>query len=385
VYGQNSGETLTYELRDNMAATTAEVDPEDWVLVWSDEFDAAAGTPPNSNVWNHELGDGALNEIEGWGNQESQYYTDSTDNSFHNGDGQLVIRLEDTAPDTDLVCWYGPCEYTSARLLTQDQLDFEYGRIEARVQVPDGPSGLWPAFWMLGTDIPEVGWPQTGEIDIMEYISREPYEVFGTIHGPGYSGGNAFGNTLSFTQTVPSLGYVTYGVEWMPDHIIWYVNDVQYHQAIPANVAPNEWVFNHPFFMLLNAAIGGNFGGAIDDGMTFPQDTLVDYVRVYQAADTAERFETTFVDNFSGWRKVYLPFSDFVRSANQPAGAPNDGLGLTEVWGYGFILPEDEALAFRRAGKQVLNGGSAGCGVFVRARGARMVAAGMYVCRHVCL
>ena len=339
VYGQNSGETITYELRDNMAATTAEVNPEDWVLVWSDEFNGPAGTPPNRNVWKHELGDGALNNIVGWGNSEFQYYTDSTENSFMDGNGNLVIRLQDTPTDTDLVCWYGPCEYTSARLLTQDQLDFEYGRIEARVQVPDGPGGLWPAFWMLGTDIPEVGWPQTGEIDIMEYVSRLPYEVFGTIHGPGYAGGASFGNTLTFTETVPSKGFLTYGVEWTPDLIIWYVDDEQYHQAIPANVAPNEWVFNHPFFMLLNAAIGGNFGGAISGGMTFPQDTLVDYVRVYQAADTAERFEATFVDNFTGWRQVYLPFSDFVRSATQPAGAPNDGLGLTEVWGYGFILP----------------------------------------------
>jgi beta-glucanase (GH16 family) len=338
-YGQNSGETITYQLRDNMAATTAEVNPEDWVLVWSDEFNGPAGSPPNPNVWRHELGDGALNDIVGWGNSEFQYYTDSTDNSFLDGNGNLVIRLQGTPANTDLVCWYGPCEYTSARLLTQDQLDFEYGRIEARVQVPDGPSGLWPAFWMLGTDIPEVGWPQTGEIDIMEYVSRLPYEVFGTIHGPGYAGGASFGNTLTFTQTIPSLGYVTYAVEWMPDLIIWYVNDMQYHQAIPANVAPNEWVFNHPFFMLLNVAIGGNFGGSIAGNMTFPQDTLVDYVRVYQAADTAERFQATFVDNFTGWQQVMIPFSDFTRSSEQPAGAPNDGLGLTEVWGYGFSFP----------------------------------------------
>jgi beta-glucanase (GH16 family) len=340
-YGQNSGDAFTFQLRENMAATTAEVDPEDWVLVWSDEFNGPAGERPNPNVWKFELGDGALNNIVGWGNSEFQYYTDSAENSFMDGNGNLVIRLQDTDPDTDLVCWYGPCEYTSARLLTQDRLDFEYGRIEARVQVPDGPGGLWPAFWMLGTDIPEVGWPQSGEIDIMEYVSRLPYEVFGTIHGPGYQGGASFGNTLTFTDTVPNQGFLTYGVIWMPDHIIWYVDDVQYHQAVPADVAPNEWVFNHPFFMLLNAAIGGNFGGAISGDMTFPQDTLVDYVRVYQAADTAERFEASFVDNFTGWRKINLPFSAFVRSAEQPAGAPNDGLTLTEVWGYDIILPAD--------------------------------------------
>ena len=334
-YGQNSGETITFQLRENMAATTAEVDPEDWVLVWSDEFDGPVGTPPNSNVWKYELGDGALNGIVGWGNSEFQYYTDSTENSFMDGDGNLVIRLQDADPADDLVCWYGPCEYTSARLLTQDRLDFEYGRIEARVLVPDGPGGLWPAFWMLGSNIPEVGWPQSGEIDIMEYVSRLPNEIFGTIHGPGYEGGASFGNIYNFGYPVAN-DYHTYAVEWMPDHIIWYVDDIQYHQAVPADVAPREWVFNHPFFMLLNAAIGGNFGGAIAGNMTMPQDTLVDYVRVYQAADTAERFEATFVDNFTGWSEVFLPFDAFTRSAEQPAGAPDDGLTLTEVWGYGF-------------------------------------------------
>ncbi len=346
-YGQNSGETVTYQLRDNMSATTAEVDPADWVLVWSDEFNSPAATPPNRNVWKHELGDGALNEIVGWGNSEFQFYTDSTENSFMDGNGNLVIRLQDTPIDTDLVCWYGPCEYTSARLITQDQLDFEYGRIEARVQVPGGPGGLWPAFWMLGANIPEVGWPQSGEIDIMEYVSRLPHEVFGTIHGPGYAGGASFGSTHTFTQTVPSKGFLTYGVEWTPDMIIWYVDDIRYHQAIPANVSPNEWVFNHPFFLLLNAAIGGNFGGAIADGMTFPQDTLVDYVRVYQAADSAERFESSFVDAFSGWRQITLPFGSFTRSATQPVGAPNDGLTLNQVWGYGVKLPAASRGSFK--------------------------------------
>jgi beta-glucanase (GH16 family) len=346
-FGQNSGDTMTYQLRDNMAATTADVDPADWVLVWSDEFNGPAGAPPNRNVWKHELGDGALNEIVGWGNSEFQFYTDSTENSSMDGAGNLVIRMQATPNDTDLVCWYGPCEYTSARLITQDQLDFEYGRIEARVQVPDGPGGLWPAFWMLGTDIPEVGWPQTGEIDIMEYVSRLPFEVFGTIHGPGYAGGASFGNTHTFTQTVPSKGYLTYGVEWTPDLIIWYVDDIRYHQAIPANVAPNEWVFNHPFFLLLNMAIGGNFGGAISDQMTMPQDTLVDYVRVYQAADTAERYEASFVDNFTGWKKISIPFSAFTRSVAQPDGAPNDGLTLTAINGYGFTFPGSAAAAAR--------------------------------------
>jgi len=338
-YGSNSGETVTMQVKDNMTATTSMVDPSEWVMVWSDEFNDPAGTPPNPNVWKHELGDGALNDIVGWGNSEFQYYSDDPANAATDGLGNLVIRMNEVnTATTNLVCWYGPCEYTSARLITQDQLDFEYGRIEARVQVPTGPGGLWPAFWMLGDDIPEVGWPQSGEIDIMEYVSRIPNEIFGTIHGPGYSGGAGYGNTYDFGAPV-NTDYHTFAIEWSQDEIHWYVDDIGYHDAIPADVDPNQWVYNHPFFLILNTAIGGNFGGPIDPSMTMPQDTLVDYVRVYQAADTAERFDATFVDDFTGWQKVELPFSGFSRSATQPANAPNDGLTLTEIWGYGFVLP----------------------------------------------
>ena len=346
-YGSSSGETVTMQLKDNMITTTSMVDPADWTLVWSDEFNDPAGTPPNPNVWQHELGDGALNEIVGWGNSERQFYTNDPANAATDGNGNLVIRMNEVNTDTtDLVCWYGPCEYTSARLITQDRLDFEFGRMEARVQVPTGPDGLWPAFWMLGTNIPEVGWPQSGEIDIMEYVSRIPNEVFGTLHGPGYSGGSAFGGTYTFAEPV-STTYHVFAVEWTTNSIDWYVDDIHFHEAIPADVAPNEWVFNHPFFVILNMAIGGNFGGQISDGMTMPQDTLVDYVRVYQAADSAERFEATFVDDFTGWQKIHLPFSSFTRSANQPVGAPNDGLTLTEVWGYGFVMPDGTTGSFQ--------------------------------------
>lgn len=345
-HGSNSGQSITLQIKDNMAATTAAVDPNDWVMVWSDEFNDAAGTPPNSNIWQQELGDGALADIVGWGNSELQYYTNDISNAATDGNGNLVVRLQDVDTDTtDLVCWYGPCQYTSARLNTQQRIDFEYGRIEARVKVPGGPGGLWPAFWMLGDDFDVVGWPQTGEIDVMEYVSRVPTEVFGTLHGPGYSGGASYGNTYNFGEGV-SNSYHTFMIEWGPDTIDWYVDDIQYHAARPADVAPNEWVYNHPFFLILNTAIGGNFGGAVEDGMTFPQDTLVDYVRVYQAADTAERFEAAFVDDFSGWQKISMPFKDFSRSTSQPVGAPDDGLTLSEIWGYGFVMPEGETGSF---------------------------------------
>ncbi|MCB8942409.1 MAG: family 16 glycosylhydrolase [Ardenticatenaceae bacterium] len=339
-YGTNSGDTVTVELLDNQITTTADLPPNAWEMVWSDEFNGTAGTPPNPNVWKHELGDGTLNSNPGWGNGESQYYTNSTDNAALDGAGNLALTVHKVNTATsNLECWYGSCEYTSARLISWDRMEYEYGRIEARIQVPTGGDGLWPAFWMLGTDIGEVGWPQSGEIDIMEYVSRIPNEIFGTIHGPGYSGGASFGNTYDFGVPVSQTAH-TYAVEWGPDEIHWYVDGINYHSAIPSDVAPNEWVYNHPFFIILNVAIGGNFGGAIDPDIPFPQTMAVDYVRVYQGVNTSERFENSFVDDFTGWRKIVLPFADFTRSAEQPAGAPNDGLTLSETWGYGFHFTE---------------------------------------------
>ena len=331
-YGQNTGDEVAVELLDNRAPDPG---PSGWSLAWSDEFNDAAGTAPDPTKWGYELGDGTVNGIPGWGNDELQYYTDSTDNAATDGSGNMVITAR--AADGSLQCYYGPCLYTSARLLSANKAEFAYGRIESRIQVPPGEDGLWPAFWSLGTDINQVGWPQTGEIDIMEYVSRVPDEVFGTIHGPGYAGGESYGNILNIPNVAAE--YHTYAIEWEPDLINWYVDGILYHTATPADVAPDQWVFNDPIFLLLNMAIGGNFGGAVSDQLTFPQEMKIDYVRAYQGPDTAERFEAPFVDNFTGWQKVSVPFTDFTRSADQPAGAPDDGLGLSDVWGYGFRLP----------------------------------------------
>ena len=204
--------------------------------------------------------------------------------------------------------------------------------------MPTGGDGLWPAFWSLGTDITYNPWPGAGEIDVMEYVSRIPNEIFGTIHGPGYNGGGSFSGIYDFGERV-DLSYHTFAVEWEPETIRWYVDDILYHEAAPSDVAPNPWVFEKPFFLLLNFAIGGNFGGAIDPNNTYPQEYLVDYVRVYQGPDTAERFEATFTDSSTEWQQVSIPVTEFVRSDEQPAGAPDDGLGLDEVWGYAIDLP----------------------------------------------
>jgi beta-glucanase (GH16 family) len=334
LYGRGSGKDLTVTLRDNRAPDPG---PGGWRLTWSDEFNRRAGSPPDSSVWGHEIGDGTANSNPGWGNSELEYYTDSTENAAHDGQGNLLITLREADPADELLCYYGPCQYTSARLLTQHKLEFGYGRAEARIKVPEG-AGLWPAFWSLGNDIGEVGWPQTGEIDIMEFVGREPTTVFGTIHGPGYSGGASFGDTYDVGGPVGD-GFHTFSIEWQPDLIVWYIDGIEYHRATPADVAPDEWVFDHPFFLLLNVAVGGNFGGPVGPDTTFPQAMAVDYVRIYGAADTAERFEATLKDDFRGWREVTLPFSAFERSGKQPRGAPNDGLTLSEVWGYELHVP----------------------------------------------
>lgn len=335
-YGAGGGEEVVVTLKDNRAPDPG---PSGWSLVWSDEFDGPSGAPPNPENWTHELGDGAVNGIQGWGNSELQYYTDDPANAATDGHGNLVITLREA--DGSLQCYYGPCEYTSARLLSWHKAEFAYGRIESRLRVPDGGDGLWPAFWSLGTDINRNPWPGAGEIDFMEYVSRLPNEIFGTIHGPGYNGGDSFGDLYDFGEPVYN-DYHVFTVEWEPNLITWYVDGIQYHQAEPSDV-PGPWVFEKPFFLLLNFAIGGNFGGPVDPDNIYPQEYMVDYVRVYQGPDTAERFEATFVDNFSGWQEVSIPMTEFNRSANQPAGAPDDGLNLDEVWGYSFALPEGNA------------------------------------------
>ena len=177
----------------------------------------------------------------------------------------------------------------------------------------------------------------------MEYVSREPYEVFGTIHGPGYEGGASFGDTYTTYPVRVAADYHTFAVEWQPDRIEWFIDGMSYHVATPASVAPRAWVFNAPNFLILNLAVGGFFGGPVSPLTEFPQSLTVDYIRVYQGPDTAERWTASFVDDTQGWQEVRIPFSAFTRGDEQPAGAPNDGLDLDEVWGYGFRLPDGGA------------------------------------------
>lgn len=241
--------------------TSAFAVPAGWTLVWADEFD---GSNINVQNWTFDTGGG------GWGNNELEYYTDRPENArIENGNLVIEARKER----------YRNGAYTSARLKTQGLKTWTYGRIEARIKIPYG-QGIWPAFWLLGNDINTVGWPGCGEVDIMENIGREPYTVHGTIHGPGYSGANGVGSLL--TATTPwSDDYHLYAVEWNTNHIEWSVDDVPYFSVSPADL-PGAWVFDHPFYIILNVAVGGSWPGSPDATTQFPQQMLVDYVRVYQ-------------------------------------------------------------------------------------------------------
>ncbi|QAV71043.1 glycoside hydrolase family 16 protein [Salinibacterium sp. UTAS2018] len=244
-------------------------------LVWSDEFDGPAGSAPNPDNWTNEVGG------EGWGNNELQFYTEGVANAALDGTGNLVITARALDPlASDQSCWYGPCSFTSARLISADKVTVEFGRVEARIQVP-GAGGVWPAFWMLGEDLSEVDWPEAGEIDVMEFVGNSPTQIFGTIHGPGYSGEQSFGGVLGLGTPVADEWHEV-AVEWSPGRIVWEVDGTVYHEAVPADVAPNSWVFDQPFFLLVNLAVGGDFGGDLSDDITQPQEYRLDYIRAYE-------------------------------------------------------------------------------------------------------
>jgi len=247
--------------------------PAGWRLLWSDEFDGPLETPIDRTKWVFDTGGG------GWGNQELQTYTNRPQNARRSGDGHLVIEaLREGLTGADGI----PREFTSARLKTQGVFAQTYGRFEARIKVPHG-QGLWPAFWMLGADIPTSGWPACGEIDIMENIGREPGTVHGTLHGPGYSGASSMGAAFSLPAGQRFADeFHEFAVEWEPGVVRWYVDGRLFQTRTPRDLpAGQRWAFDHSFFVILNVAVGGSWPGSPDATTTFPQRMLVDYVRIY--------------------------------------------------------------------------------------------------------
>jgi beta-glucanase (GH16 family) len=272
---------LIFLTADQQPAST-----KNYTLVWHDEFDGPNGSLPDPAKWTYDLGGG------GWGNQELESYTNRAENA-HIENGNLVITArKENYEGSDQVTR----EYTSARLKTQGHFSQAYGRFEARIKIPAG-QGMWPAFWMLGDNITSAGWPKCGEIDIMENIGREPAIIHGSLHGPLTTG------SASDLTAAAKLGsgkefaadFHLYAVEWDPGTVRFYVDSTLYATFTPDSTSSNSaasdsaaaragsWVFDHPFFLLLNVAVGGNWAGPPDATSTFPQTMLVDYVRVYSA------------------------------------------------------------------------------------------------------
>jgi len=240
--------------------------PREYGLIWQDEFDGPAGQLPDAERWRFDLGTN-------WGNLQLEYDTDRAENVSLDGSGNLAI----TAREEE----FAGQSYTSGRIKTKGLFEQTHGRFEARIKLPVG-QGIWPAFWLLGADIDEVGWPTCGEIDIMEYLGHEPRVLHGTIHGPGHYGDNAVSGRHVLAQGGFNLGFHVFAVEWTEDSIKWLVDGYTYQTVTPADLPHGAtWVYNHPFFIILNLAVGGRWPGPPDESTVFPQTMLVDYVRVY--------------------------------------------------------------------------------------------------------
>jgi beta-glucanase (GH16 family) len=281
----SSDSTATVEKQAGAAEPDAGTSgASDWQLTFGDDFDGPAGAKPDPAKWGYQTSDRRIA-----GNSQLQYYTDSAQNSSLDGDGNLVITArEETTPGSS--CANRPCRYTSARIWTDKKFSQTYGRFEARVQVPSG-KGIWPAFWMLGDDVnTRVGWPAGGEIDVMEIRGDNPSTLFGSLIGPGRTGG-----VSSFTKayTLPegqsfADGFHTFAVEWEPNVVRWYADDQLYATCTPADLpAGSRWVFQRPFFMILNLAVDGNVGRMPGAVAKFPSEMKIDYVRAYKRPEGA--------------------------------------------------------------------------------------------------
>ena len=247
--------------------------------IWSEEFNGAAGAPADPAVWVAQNGDGVAIGNRGWGNNERQWYDDKI--SSTNGSGSYVIKATTTGAAVNSCYYKGPCEWTSTKLVTKDKVGFKYGRIEARIKGPVG-NGTWGAFWLLGANIDERGWPGCGEIDVTELLGRLPNTNLGYIHGP-LSGGGGRGDKVEMA-TPHHAGYHTYAVDWLPDQIRYFLDGVPFATL---NKVDNDWVFDHEFYIIINLAMGGNLGGAIEANLKNTSMEF-DYIRVYSINGVGE-------------------------------------------------------------------------------------------------
>ncbi len=254
-------------------ATLRPPPPASYKLVWNDEFSGADGASPDSSKWRYDIGGN------GWGNKELEYYTNRTQNAQIMGGNLVIIAQKETYTGSDGVTR----NYTSARMKTQGLFSQAYGRFEARIKIPAG-QGMWPAFWMLGNDITSNGWPKCGEVDIMENIGKEPGTVHGSLHGPSTTGPTSDATAPFVLPAGQNFAddFHLYAVEWEPGTIRFYVDSSLYSTFNSSQWPPGgTWVFDHPFFIILNVAVGGDWPGSPDNTTVFPQHMLVDYLHVY--------------------------------------------------------------------------------------------------------
>jgi Glycosyl hydrolases family 16/Carbohydrate binding module (family 6) len=285
-----------------------------WVLTFSQEFDGKTGTAPDRKIWSRDIGGG------GYGNNELQSYTDGNKNAFLNGKGSLIIeaRKEKTTGDDNITR-----DYSSARL----------------------KSNVGFTFWMLGADIGTAGWPKCGEIDIVEFLGHETTTVHGTIHGPGYSGGAGVSGITNSARPLYD-DFHTYAIEWEPEQIRFYLDGVLYQTTTTNDVGTNDWVYDHPFFLILNLAVGGNWPGNPDATTTFPQQLTVDYIRAYKDENLV--IDTEGIRKRTEYRKTHGPVYTWPGPFAVPGLVPiaDFNLGGPEV-GYHDTNPQNEGGKYR--------------------------------------
>lgn len=234
-------------------------------LIWSDEFNYKG--LPDSTKWAYDTGG------DGWGNNEQQYYTAGNAQNAIVSDGTLKIIARKESKEKN--------RFTSARLVTRNKAEFTYGKIEIRAKLPGG-RGIWPAVWMLGKNISTVSWPECGEIDIMEHVGYNKDSIFGTVHCEAYNHMKGTQKGKSILIKNPYKAYHIYSLEWNPDSIDFLVDGVMYNHILNENLSNKEWPFDQPFYLIMNVAVGGNWGGKMGlDENIFPAAMEVDYVRVY--------------------------------------------------------------------------------------------------------